>query len=232
MSKVLATSAAVLAVMGVTASVQAAPIPLADGGSVYDLDSVGIVPSSTSPDRRNSALWNITSRSDRRVRAFFEFDITGLAGPVIQSATVSAGFFEQLGFNDDGVIPGNAPSSVGAADITYFIYGGDGVITSSDYENFTNPAVQAITVGTLTRPDGSANWVESLVGTDLTAAVQAIVDAGFDYVGFGAQLNPSINFTSRNLRLSELDIDIVAVPAPGAAGLLGVAGIAAARRRR
>ena len=202
-------------------SVHGAPLAFSAGGSVAANGT--LVPSLPPVALRQAQLRNVPTRSDRRVRAFFEFGLADLAGPVIQSATVSSGFFEQ-------VAPG---TSVGPASITYFVYGSnDGALTTGDYDNFDDPAASAIVLGSVVRPDGSGGWTESIVGTDLTSAVQSIVDAGFTHLGFGAQLDPGINFTATTLSLNQLDIDVVAVPSPGGAALTAVFGFIACRRRR
>ena len=210
----------IVAICALSGTALGATLALSDGGGVRDDDV--LVPSPVLPVAdREAQLRHVLTRPDRRIRSFFEFDLSTLDGPVVDSATVSSGFFTQ-----------DLPlSSVAPAEISYFVYGADGALTIDDYDNFDDAALEVQLIGQIIRPDGAAGWTVDLAGADITAAVQAVVDAGFSHVGFGAQLNPALNFTSSGLFLRELDLDVVAVPEPTALALLGVVGLIACRRR-
>ncbi|MEM9082610.1 MAG: hypothetical protein AAGB34_03360 [Planctomycetota bacterium] len=219
--------AAVVAIAGAVASASAAPLNLVASGGVAGDGTLYTVPSNSAP------LWGVFSRGDRHIRGFFEFDLSTIGGPDVASASISGGFFE-ANFYSGNPLGNNAASSFRPANITYFIYGTNdaGPLDAADFNNFTTEGAVS-TIGTIARPDGANGWTVDLTGTDITAAVQAVVDGGFSRVGFGAQLNNvDGNMTSRIVRVADIAIDVEAVPAPGAAALLALGGLSATRRRR
>jgi hypothetical protein len=140
----------------------------------------------------------ITTRFRER-RAFAEFDLSTLGGPVIQSATITGTLNEQFSFGF-----GTSP-----ADFEFDLYNGNGVADLGDF------GIAGTNIGMLTVAEDFDS-----VGLvfDVTAALQGLVDAGATHAGFrGLTIDSNVGQADVN----DLMLEVVAIPEPAAfAGLL------------
>lgn len=143
-------------------------------------------------------------------RSFAEFDLSGLGGPVIQSATITGVLNEQFTFGF-----GTSP-----ADFVFDLYEGNGVADLSDFN------IAGTTVGTVTLDE---DFDVYNVSFDVTDALQGIVDAGGTFAGLRSM---TIDSNVGQVDINDLMLDVVAVPEPGTLSLLAVGGLLLAGRRR
>ncbi|MEN0021334.1 MAG: VPLPA-CTERM sorting domain-containing protein [Planctomycetota bacterium] len=198
-----AIAGVVVAVAG-QASAQAVDLTPAVIGTVDRGGDVDLSPADGFFSRRISISG--TSRNDHR--AIYEWDLSQLAGPTIVSANLS-GLINQLQQAQ------NAPFTW-----ELYVYSGDGSITFGDF----NPLGE-ILVGTVTE---SAANTDAPFSVDVTAELQALVNAGATHIG--VQTRQIGNFSIANA--DDYVLSVEAVPTPASAALLSLGGLAAARRRR
>jgi hypothetical protein len=151
-------------------------------------------------------LFNSTSH----YRYAAEFDISGLGGGVLDTASLTG----ELNFFQN-----NVSNWLGAE---YYLYAGDGLVTAADWNR-----VDGILVG----GDEVAGGVDAPLGpVDVAAAMQSIMDdnPGLGYIGV---LVAPTSGSSIYYNVDNIALDVVAIPAPGALALLGLAGLARRRRR-
>lgn len=145
----------------------------------------------------------------RDQRTFAEFDLSTLAGPLIQSATITGTLNEAFTFGF-----GTTP-----ADFQFDLYAGNGAPDLSDFN------IVGTTVGTITLQD---DFDSAPLTLDVTAALQTLVDNGASFAGLRG-LTTLANVGQ--VDLNDLKLEVVAVPEPATAALLLTAGLLALRRR-
>lgn len=143
-------------------------------------------------------------------RAFVEFDLGSLAGPVIESATITGSLNEAFTFGF-----GTTP-----ADFQFDLFNANGLADLADFN------ITGTTLGTVNLDEDFETYALSF---DVTAALQSLVDAGATHAGFRG-LTPDTNVGQ--VDMNDLVLEVIAVPEPATAALLTIAGLLLARRRQ
>jgi len=173
---------------------------------VVDDDEDGTADSFLSDSLQDS----ISDRFDDQA-TFAEYSIAGAEGPVVESAVIAGQLEEEFSFGF-----GTSPATVSIE-----IYAGNGAADLSDF------SIAATEIGTVTLVDGDPDLND--FSFDATDAVQTVLDAGADFVGLRVSY---ITEGAGQARLNNPTLTASFVPSPGSLAMLGLGGLAAARRRR
>lgn len=209
MKYVIAASAAVVLVTGTAV---ANPLDPVDAASIQ---VTGNVNQSTFPFASSTTSNVVTNfNNNNRHNLAAEYAIADLGGPTIVSASVAF----DINFSQ---------SAISASSYRFYLYAGDGVVNFDDFDNGT--------IGVEIDPGGApydqpAGQSVSF-NFDVAAELQSVLDAnpGLTHFGFFVETQSS---SRQRSNVESLVFDVEAIPAPASAGLLGLAGVAAVRRRR
>ncbi|MEM9084223.1 MAG: hypothetical protein AAGB34_11550, partial [Planctomycetota bacterium] len=144
--------------------------------------------------------------------AYFEFDLALDGNTVIDSATLTSASLIKgaQGSCNDGVI-------------TIFVYAADGTVDGLDHGTlgFEDPTTAALTTVVFNALGGGQSTIipDDIPAIDITAEVQAIVDAGFSFVGIGASAPSNVLYCSPNTFFGSVSVDVES--SPGGSGCAG-----------
>lgn len=166
-----------------------------------------------------------TSRSGgNNVRhSVYEFDFGSLpAGAIITSATLK-------------LTTGGILSNTGtAADVFFYAFEGDGLITESDHGNIT-PGIEVAAQTYLTGSNGPSIGTLLQIPLNDLSALQSVADGGGSFLSIRSQTVNFVTFTIRSLETGvsgtvRPTLEVTYIPAPASLGLLVMAGLYARRR--
>lgn len=142
-------------------------------------------------------------------RAFAEFDLSGLGGPVVETATITGTLEEKFTFGF-----GTSP-----ADIQFDLYSGNGAADLSDFDG------AGTIIGTLTVEEDFDTLALSF---DVADALQALVDGGATHAGLRVR---ALQSNVGQVDVVDLALNVTAVPEPTSIALIAAAGLFVLRRR-
>lgn len=173
----------------------------------------------------NATLRTVRSGGNNVRHSIYEFSLAGLPSDAIITAA-------RLRLTTGGIVSNTGST----ADVFFYAFGGDGVITEDDHGNLTSAAlVSSQTFQTASNGPPNGSFID--IDFSDIAAVQDALDNGSSFLTVRSETVNFVTFTIRSLENTNSatvypTLEITYIPAPASVLTLALGSLVVARRRR